>query len=292
MPTVKEYTCVYCNAGQCPVLYKKNNFEIIRCKNCGLVYVANPPSREELVNLYDKEYFMGNPSRFGYINYFEEENNNAVNQMRIANNINKYAVKGKILDVGCATGNFLRLFGNNWERYGIDISKYISSYAKEIPECRIFEGELAQFPHLPESFDVITLLDALDHMIDPIANLGTALRFLKRNGMIVITCGDSDSLMAKVMRTKWHLCIPPTHLFFFSRKVLSNILSSNGLKIKKIDYSGKWVSLKLCFFRLSYISSNSLFKVVYSFLKKHTLFGNLRLYYNFRDVMTIYAEKT
>lgn len=287
----KECLCAYCNSKQRIILFEKNKFEIFKCKNCGLVYAANSLSSEELADFYSREYFMGSLSRFGYINYLEEGNYNTINHKKIVDNIVKHVAKGKILDMGCASGSFLRLFNNNWEKHGIDISNYITNYAKELADCRIFEGELINFLHSSESFDVITFLDSLDHMRDPIANLRIASKLLKRNGLIVITCGDSDSLMAKVLRKRWYLYIPPTHLFFFSRKVLAMILSSMGFKIKRIEYSGKWVSLRLCFFRLSYIYPNFLSKMVYSFFKKHNLLGKLKLYYNFKDVMTIYATK-
>ncbi len=283
-------SCVYCNSGQYTELFTKNTFRIARCGHCNLVYVINPPDEKEISNIYTEEYFTGDISRLGYTNYVEEQKCNRINFQRTIANIERYAKGGKILDVGCASGEFLKLLDDSWDKYGVDISDYICRYAIESYGFNVIKGELIHFPCDKESFTVVTFLDALDHMRDPIKNLRAACELLKKGGLMVITCGDTESLFARIMGKRWYAYIPPTHLFFFSRSVLSKILTDMGLRIVKIGYPGKWVFLKLCFFRLSYIFPNIFFKYAYRLFKNNAL-GKLRLYYNFRDVMTVYAKK-
>ncbi len=283
--------CNYCNSKKNSVLFTKNNFKIARCNNCGLMYVVNPPCEKEISGIYSDKYFMGDISRFGYIDYFEEEGYNKLNFKKIITNLEKYVNGGKILDVGCASGSFLSLLGKDWDKHGLDISYYISKYARESHDFKILTGELINLPYAENSFDVVTFLDVLDHMRSPLENLRAASRLLKKGGLLTITCGDTDAFFAKLMGKRWYLYIPPTHLFFFSKNTLIRILNDMGFRIIKIEYSGKWVFLKLCFFRLSYIFPGTFFKSIYSFLKNRNILMKFRLYYNFKDVMTVYAKK-
>lgn len=283
--------CNFCNSDNRTILFTNNNFKIAKCNNCGLRYVANPPDPNRIINIYSENYFKGGLDVFGYVDYFEEEENNKVNFKKIISNLAKYSQGGKILDIGCASGCFLSLLNKNWERYGIDISAYISKHASKHANLKIFSGELMDYPCEENFFNAITFLDTLDHTNNPVMNLSIAYRLLKKDGLLIITCGDAESFFAKVMGKRWYLYIPPTHLFFFSRTILIRILKSIGFKIIKVEYSGKWVFLKLCFFRLSYIFPSFFSKIIYSFLKEHSLLGKLRLYYNFKDVMTVYAKK-
>ncbi len=286
----EEISCIYCNSTEASLLFAKNMFKVVQCNNCGLQYVANPPQEKEVSNIYTEKYFTGDLSRFGYIDYLEEEEYNRINQDKIIKNIEKYVSGGKILDVGCASGGFLKLFSKNWDKYGNDVSSFICKHAKELQDCKIIEGEFNNLSFPDESFDVISFLDSLDHMKNPIASLEKAFQLLKKGGLIVITCGDADSIFAKIMDKRWYLYIPPTHLFFFSRNILDRMLNNLGFEILKVEYSGKWVFLKLCLFRLSYIFPGVFFKYIYSLFRDNVL-GNFKLYYNFKDVMTVYARK-
>ncbi len=283
-------SCIYCDSKKSTLLFVKNMFKVVSCNNCGLQYVANPPDEKGVSDIYTEEYFTGDSSKFGYIDYLEEEKYNKINQEKIINNIEKFVKGGRVLDVGCASGGFLKLLNETWDKYGIDVSSYISKFAKELLDCKIIEGEFINTSFMYESFDVITFLDSLDHMKNPIVSLEKAFHLLKKDGLIVITCGDTNSLFAKIMGRRWYLYIPPTHLFFFSRDTLERILSDLGFEVAKVEYPGKWVFLKLCFFRLSYMFPIAFFRYMY-FLLKDSILGNLKLYYNFKDVMTIYARK-
>lgn len=282
--------CVYCNRNNFTKLFIKNGFSIVECSGCGLRFVFNPPTQKNVDGIYSESYFTGEVSRFGYTDYVSEAEYGKKNFAKIANNIKRYYQNGKILDVGCASGVLLSLFGNEWQKVGVDVSSYICDYAKEIEGCRVLQGDFASLDFGSESFDVVTFLDTLDHTVNPIANLKKAVGILKKNGLCVVTCGDTDSLFAKFMGKNWYIYIPPTHLFFFSRKVLEKIMNSLGLRIAKIEYAGKWVFLKCCFFRLSYIFPWRPLRRL-TLVLMNSFFGKLGIYFNFKDVMTIYAKK-
>lgn len=241
-------------------------------------------------NIYDKGYFQGDNSKYGYTNYVEEEAISNENFKNIIQNISEKFKSGKILDVGCASGGFLSQFDEKWEKFGTDVSEYICTFAKEKKDCNIKVGDFLSVD-LPQGyFDVITLLDSLDHMHNPRLALEKARFLLKKNGILIITCADSGSLFARLMGRKWYIYIPPVHLFFFSAKDLKQLLESTGFKIYKKVYPGKFVNIGLCLFRLTYILPGRFTKSLFQRLKD-TKLSKLKIRINFRDIMHVYAYK-
>ena len=50
--------CNLCGFQEIELLYIKNKFEIVKCKNCGLIFVSNPPNSSLLQNeYYNKDYY-------------------------------------------------------------------------------------------------------------------------------------------------------------------------------------------------------------------------------------------
>ena len=72
---------------------------------------------------------------------------------------------GKILDIGCGPGWMLSALNDNWEKHGIEVSKFASNYAKKY--CKLHNGTLETFSG--ENFDVIIFYHVVEHLSDPIS---------------------------------------------------------------------------------------------------------------------------
>jgi len=99
-------------------------------------------------------------------------------------------------------------------------------------------------------FDVIVLLDVIEHLSDPRATLALAERHLAPGGIIVLTTGDFGSLLARMSGASWRLMTPPQHLWFFTQESLRRMATPLGLSIEHFDHPGKIVPLSLIVFQL------------------------------------------
>lgn len=145
--------------------------------------------------------------------------------------------RGRLLDVGCATGAFLQLAQQNgWEVAGTEYSQYAAAFAKNLLKTDIFCGHLADAKFEEASFDVVTFWHVLEHVNDPMGYLREAYRVLKPSGLLVIAVPNvNDHIMQIVYRIvkgrRFKLFSREdreVHLFHFSADTLRRYLQKTG----------------------------------------------------------------
>jgi len=104
--------------------------------------------------------------------------------------------RGKILDLGCASGFFLTVAQDKGlDPYGVELSDYGAQKCIErFGTSHIFHGEVenAQFAaHPSKKFDAVFMTDYIEHVRDPLAVLETAREMLTENGCVVLTTPES-----------------------------------------------------------------------------------------------------
>ena len=76
--------------------------------------------------------------------------------------IEKYARKGKILDIGCGRGLFLDIMRRGgWEVEGSELNNETASYAKQVYDLKVHAGGIAEQSLASESFEVINICGVL-----------------------------------------------------------------------------------------------------------------------------------
>ncbi|MEM7819495.1 MAG: class I SAM-dependent methyltransferase [Candidatus Aenigmatarchaeota archaeon] len=227
--------CCICNSDNYKNLYKikrsDGTINIVKCKNCGHIYQNPRLSDNEIKKAYNKikKFYRTMPRKTNIMSF------NLLNNKRLEE-IEKYANKGKVLDIGCSFGNFLNTAKKRgWETYGNDISKYISDFAKKKMKLNVFYGTIEQIKYPKEFFDTITLFDVIEHLPDPKKTLKECNRIMKKNGLLIIQTPAIDSIYAKIKGKNWEY-FGIQHLNYFSKKSLETLLKKTGFKIIKIYY--------------------------------------------------------
>jgi SAM-dependent methyltransferase len=242
------------------------------------------PALEELEGLYGESFFQDGQRDLS------EDKASAVYKNALARLKKIYRLKpdGNLLDIGCGVGCFVHLAQTlyNYKACGIDISEYAIQHAARLG-IKAHKTDLLDW-QTPERFDVITMWDSIEHMKDPSGVVSKCNRLLKDRGLLVLATGDIGSLAARIMGKRWHLMIPPKHLYFFSKDTVRNLLEAKGLKTISIDYAGKYVNLK--FFKKKFKESfgGTVFGRFAGLIDKIP-FNNINL--NLFDIMTVYAYK-
>ncbi len=205
-------------------------WNLVQCKKCGLVYLNPQPTREEIKALYLKDYFD--------CAYLRQEAQGSLMRagIELTKDIEKYRRPGKILDIGTAGGHYLKAARDRgWEAFGVELSAYAVSWAKEKFGLAIFNGTLEEAVFAENFFDVITINQALEHFPDPLAVLRKARQVLKDNGLLYVSVPNISVLENQIKRGgKLGAVREEEHLFWFSFKTLKMMLEKAGFKIFKV----------------------------------------------------------
>jgi len=268
--------------------YVINNFTLVKCSACELLFVKERCSQEELGVSYGEKRDVTAEDDKIYLDRDNTENLKYYYRNLRSLILEKISSR-KILDVGCNAGQFLDEM-NGFERYGIDRSPSHGKIAKEKYGENIFIGTFEDYSSPDFLFDCITLQDVLDHMVDPLGALEKCHKLLKPDGILVVKVHDMSSLFAKIMGKRFYAFIPPTHLFYFSRTALATTLRKASFDIIFSKHLGHLMFLSSVFYRLSRGKQQNVFFKLYKFIDG-TWLGNQKIYKNFHDVVTVFARR-
>jgi len=139
---------------------------------------------------------------------------------------------GRILDVGCANGDFLKMARDRgWRVCGADPSAarpQVEAKGIELVGTTVHDAQVEA-----GSLDVITFWDVLEHVTDPVADLSRAAELLRPNGVIALTVPNSVNLLARISGHRWFgYQTAGEHLQFFTGESLARALAKSGLAVK------------------------------------------------------------
>ena len=227
--------------------FKVSGCEIWQCERCGQGEAET--SGFDPAAYYTGSYFSGERSD-GYLDYQGSE---AVLRREFAHSVDfvrRFRPSGRLLDLGCAYGFFLKEAQRYFEVTGIELAEDAAQACRQAG-LQVYSGiaDEATMARVGE-VDVITLFDVIEHLPQPRDTLALCCRYLKPGGIIVLTTGDFAALTARLAGAKWRLMTPPQHLWFFTRESLRRMALPLGLSIEHFDHPGKIVPLSLIVFQL------------------------------------------
>jgi 2-polyprenyl-3-methyl-5-hydroxy-6-metoxy-1,4-benzoquinol methylase len=216
-----------------PILFWKHNTPVVRCTSCGLVY-ANPR--------WKAEYLFGRYTPDYWDTYTDKIKTTAIdparNQTLYAPPLNYLEIvrrNGRVLDVGCATGEFLAAAGaREWQVYGVEPSPIGAALAERVPGATIHTGTLDMAPWPDCYFDGVAFFEVIEHLQSPRAYIETIGRLLRPGGMLVMSTPNIHSLAYYMLGREWDVVGPNDHLYYFSPRTLQRLLRSCGFAIQHI----------------------------------------------------------
>jgi 2-polyprenyl-3-methyl-5-hydroxy-6-metoxy-1,4-benzoquinol methylase len=290
--------CNLCGADDTAPMMEIKGFHIVRCRKCGLLYV-NPRYREEtLREIYTEDYYdhdgISNGREFyGYDDYLRDEENIRITFAKRLRTIGSLANKGKLLDVGCATGFFLDLArGDGWEVVGTEVAQFGARYARERFGLDIRLGTLAGLRFDSQAFDVVTMWDVIEHVLDPMAELREVHRILRQGGLLSIITPDAGSLLARLLGQRWEeFRRVREHVYFFSKQTLGKMLHKAGFEILRTESADKVFYLGPAIQRLKYYTWDGGLPNAAARLVRRLGLEHVRININPFTKMTVYARK-
>jgi SAM-dependent methyltransferase len=140
-----------------------------------------------------------------------------------------------ILDVGCGTGGNLAMLGQFGEVIGVEYDKEAASFAAERKVARIEQGALPdQMPFDPEQFQLVTLLDVLEHIDEDQESLNALIRLISPGGHLVLTVPAFPVLWG-THDVEHH------HKRRYRASQLEDQLKASGFQVQWLSYYNSWM---------------------------------------------------
>jgi 2-polyprenyl-3-methyl-5-hydroxy-6-metoxy-1,4-benzoquinol methylase len=139
--------------------------------------------------------------------------------------------KGKILDIGAGTGEFLSVAQQNgWNTTGVEPSEKAKKIA--INKGVSFVEALAQLEN--HTFDVITMWHVLEHVPDLNHQIKELKRLLKPSGYLIVAVPNFNSFDAQHYGKFWAAYDVPIHFWHFSKTAIQKLFQKEQMELVKI----------------------------------------------------------
>lgn len=232
--------CNLCHGQRAEPIFSTKGYNLVECAGCGLAYIANQPDDAELARIYSgsEGYHaaLKDPSstEWAVIRRTAEAHMDFMRQV---------PGKGRLVDVGCSTGQFLNLAQQaGYDVSGIEFSDDSRRFAESHFGLRVEAGSIHDSGLPPEGLDFITMFDVIEHVRDPMADMHAALRLLKPGGWFVLSTPNIDGLFPRLSRPLantldyWPHPEPPYHLYQYSVRTLAATLEKAGFTIGPVAH--------------------------------------------------------
>lgn len=206
------------------------SFRTVRCKKCGHGYSSPLPENiyANYIDVEDAEYMRNQPQRL-------------MTAEKVISVIRPFKRSGKLLDVGCATGDFLKIAKSSYDAEGLELSTWAAEVAAsggtKIHRQRL--AELAESAH----YDVVTLWGVIEHFETPRKEISEINRLLKEGGLLCLWTGDLDSWLARMLGKRWWY-VQGQHIQMFTMQSLTQLMQEHGFVLRHMQHYPYVMSLR------------------------------------------------
>lgn len=234
-----EATCATCGTKVFEKLVELNDYNIVRCLSCDLIFVDPIPS-------FEHDSFHELSSDFYYTaqqleidqekkNWSEKE---FLLQSKVWSELIPASREKTLLDVGCGSGLYVHAANKHgWKSTGCDIDKELVDLGNSKLNVELHHADLLQCRYASNSFDVVRLKFVLEHLPNPFEILSEVHRILKPGGLVFIVVPNEEGTinqfhlsMGRRKNGRWGTLTPPHHLHAFSPSTLKGLLLRSSLR--------------------------------------------------------------
>ncbi|OFX17430.1 MAG: hypothetical protein A2033_07840 [Bacteroidetes bacterium GWA2_31_9] len=221
--------CLSCSNERYIKSFKYESYGLIKCDNCGLIFMKQIPTKKELDLFYNT---------YSYVTEQEVSPITIKRYHSLLDEFEKFKKTNRIFDVGCGQGFFLKeAIKRGWKVFGTEFSPA----AIEICKNRGIEmkiGKLNPSDFKPNSFDIITSFEVLEHINNPKEEMENIAKLLRFEGLFYCTTPNFNSLVTRYIKNKSYIISYPEHLIYFTKTTLNHLIINAGFKIYKFKSTG------------------------------------------------------
>ncbi len=237
----EDVRCNFCHADNFDVLITDGRdrrhqlpgvFRLVKCRECGLVYLNPRPTAKALGAYYPQDYApYAQRGLFGKLTRWLRRRE-AVGLRR------SLPAGAEVLEVGCAAGDLLvPLREAGFRVTGVELSDHAATIARTRHQLDVHSGTLTDAPLAGKSFDAVIMRNVIEHVPDPRGDLERAASLLRPGGLLSLRTDNVASSDARLFRALWYGFDFPRHLTLFSPETLTAYVRSAGLEVAQVQYS-------------------------------------------------------
>lgn len=239
-PEVADFRCALCDGREARRLFAheapdSRGHHVAQCAECSLAVVHPLPEAAQIPSFYGDVYYGTDNAKFGpvtemFVMLFRIARLRAIRKMGVR--------RGRILDIGCAGGLFLRVLERaGHTAYGTELSDDSARTARSrIGEDRVRVGPVVSAGFEAGQFDAITAWQVFEHLRDPAETLDECRRILRPGGALILAVPNIESWQARWSREEWFHLDVPRHLFHFSPDTISEMLRRHGFEVESVSH--------------------------------------------------------
>lgn len=247
-PVLDERNDLPDNIHQEVLIFNHSWIKLLECQDCSFAFTQEiPVSPSFFTNRYNNTWF--NPE------YESGSVRKSVILEDIFSNLESFGYRtGNLLDVGSFAGKLL-LKANScgFKPSGVEINPKLAQYTKEKLGFEIICSEFQKLELEASKYHVITIIDVLEHLVDPRIVLQNLVKGLAPNGMLVIKVPNYPmqkfkQKVANILRiSTGGIFANFGHINHFSVESMQKVLHSSGLEVVRISVapSEQWEETSL-----------------------------------------------
>ena len=191
-----------------------DSYQVVRCEGCGHAYCSPVPKDIDgnYADVEDPEYLKNSRQR---INTAE----------KVVPVIRRFKPAGTLLDVGCATGDFLGVASRYFAVEGLELSNWAAQIASR-GGFTVHRMRLSDL-RTDARYDAVTLWGVIEHFDDPGLEIGEIHRLLRPGGVVCLWTGDVDSMLSRLLGRRWWY-VQGQHIQLFSRRSIDKLFVDRG----------------------------------------------------------------
>src|SRR5665647_1839613 len=208
-------------------------FTIQKCDHCGFKFVNPRPDKSEIGRYYQSEEYISHDAKkvnlLGQV-YKMARIFSINNKYKL---VKKYVKSGKILDIGCGTGEFLQYCkSKGFEVKGVEPNEKAGDFAK-LENGIPVSNDLSDLAMDKDSYGCITMWHVLEHIHDLNETLDLVKGLLEPKGIFIVAVPNSNSWDAQEYGKFWAAYDVPRHLYHFTDVTLEKLVTRHGFEVKE-----------------------------------------------------------
>lgn len=232
-----QFACPLCGGERKKKFLARGKYLLFDCLKCSLVSANVNVDKFDTQEAYDSKESGENTKRNILSTYNYRKKTYAVERLNyLLEKIKLHESKLKLLDVGCGSGYFIDHLKDKKIKYkGLELSNFLIDICRK-KKLNVSNTDVSQEPN--NYYNVVTMFDVLEHLVDPISFLKKLNQKIVRGGYILAYTPNIHSVAFLLMKEKQNLLSPFQHLCFYDKESLNFLAQKTGFNVHSIDYYG------------------------------------------------------